>query len=90
MEIPNGIRPDHPDWFIQFARNGRWGTCGGCPRDTDKHAYPEFCPDTDRYDHQLTIDSLVETYKSYTRRLHSEVSASTFIRPANPGQNPQT
>jgi|GEM_PF-4849191 len=47
------------DGLLQFYRNGRWGTCVDCPSDSDGKAYPEFCRNTDRYDHQLRIDSLV-------------------------------
>lgn len=51
------------DAFRQFSRNGRWGTCVCCPRDSDGNAYPEFCLDTNRYDHNLTVDSLAEQSK---------------------------
>jgi hypothetical protein len=50
------------DDFRQFSRNGRWGTCAGCPRDENNHAYPEFCQSTDRYDHHLTIEQLSESF----------------------------
>lgn len=55
------------DSFRQFARNGRWGTCGGCPHDEEGRAYPEFCASTDRYDHRLTVEDLAETYRRYER-----------------------
>ncbi len=55
------------DCFLQFSRNGRWGTCGACPRDSDGHAYPEFCAFTERYDHQLSVDELAEAHKAYTQ-----------------------
>jgi len=55
------------DCFRQFMRNGRWGTCAGCPRDNQNHAYPEFCSNTNRYDHQLTLDGLAENYKIYMK-----------------------
>lgn len=51
------------DGFRQFARNGRWGTCGGCPRDTTGQAYPEFCEYTDRYDHNLSAAGLAEVFE---------------------------
>lgn len=51
------------DSLRQFSRNGRWGTCAGCPRDSWGHVYPEFCKDTDRYDHQLTAKDLAEAYE---------------------------
>lgn len=53
------------DCFRQFSRNGRWGTCGGCPRDVQGNAYPEHCADTDRYDHHLTATGLAETWDIY-------------------------
>jgi hypothetical protein len=53
--------------FKQFIRNGRWGTCAGCPRDEDGNVYPEFCGYTERYDHQLNIDGLAHYYKAHTR-----------------------
>jgi hypothetical protein len=46
------------DHFHCFARNGRWGTCGDCPRDAEGHAYPEFCEHTRRYDHHLDVNML--------------------------------
>lgn len=51
--------------FDQFIRNGVWGTCTDCPRDNKGNAYPEFCENANRGDHQLTIKELVELYKSY-------------------------
>lgn len=51
--------------FAEFARNERWGTCVACPQDTNGVPYPEFCAYTDRYDHQLTGESLIETYHNY-------------------------
>ena len=55
------------DGILQFYRNGRWGTCCGCPRDTDNKAYPEFCANTERYDHQLTAKELADCHDRYTR-----------------------
>jgi hypothetical protein len=49
--------------FKQFMRNERWGTCGSCPRDSEAVVYPEFCVNTKRYDHNLTIEKLVEFFK---------------------------
>lgn len=54
---------DLRDAFMQFARNNRWGTCGDCPRDDERHVYPEFCKFTDRYDHRLDLNSLVFQWK---------------------------
>lgn len=51
--------------FLQFSRNGRWGTCASCPHDTQGNVYPEFCCNTERYDHQLTVDDLTEQFKQY-------------------------
>ena len=45
---------------LQFSRNGRWGTCASCPRDSDGKVYPESCENTKRYDHNLDFDGLVE------------------------------
>ena len=36
-----------------LARNGRWGTCTIC-----ENVDPGLCPDTNRFDHQLTPASL--------------------------------
>lgn len=55
------------DSFRQFSRNGRWGTCVGCPRDTAGHAYPEFCADAERYDHKLTAAQLAESFEHYRK-----------------------
>ncbi len=38
---------------ICLSRNGRWGTCGDCPRDEDGFPQPESCVNTARYDHWL-------------------------------------
>lgn len=53
--------------FQQFARNGRWGTCASCPRDRSGHVYPEFCAETERYDHRLTLPQLAEQYERAAR-----------------------
>ena len=58
-ELPTIIK----DSFVQFSRNGRWGTCGACPRDSNNAVYPEFCKDTDRHHHQLDVDELARSYK---------------------------
>ena len=55
------MRDRTKDFFRQFMRNDRWGTCGYCPRDSAGHVYPEFCVETERYDHQLTIADLSKT-----------------------------
>lgn len=48
--------------YRMFARNGRWGTCVGCPRDSEHMAYPEFCQFTTRYDHWLNAARLAERF----------------------------
>lgn len=35
-----------------MLRNGRWGTCVGCPRDGNS-VHPEICSETRRYDHNI-------------------------------------
>ena len=55
--------PSLIDAFHQFARNGRWGTCGECPRDVNGNAITEACPNTNRHDHQLDINGLAKRYK---------------------------
>lgn len=54
------------DAFRQFSRNGRWGTCSDCPRDTHGRAYPEACRETSRDDHALDVDALAEQFKRRT------------------------
>ena len=49
---------DMADSFRQFSRNGRWGTCCDCPKDTAQRSYPEFCKNAHRYDHFLTVNDL--------------------------------
>ena len=63
------VAPDTAEQFVQFSRNGRWGTCVDCPRDVDGHVYPEFCKHTERGDHHFDIDSLVEQHKHYVARV---------------------
>lgn len=58
---------ERADAFRQFSRNGRWGTCVACPRDTRGDAYPEFCAFTERYDHLLNAQSLAENFDSFAR-----------------------
>lgn len=55
------------DSFSQFMRNGVWGTCVDCPRDSNENAYPEFCEHALRSDHQLEANDLFETYASHSR-----------------------
>ena len=55
------------DGFACFMRNGRWGSCGNCPRLTDGTVLPELCPDTDRSDHQSTLEGLVDQYNRWRR-----------------------
>jgi len=58
----------------QMKRNGRWGTCSGCPRETVNDIeeltyghgnakvrfFPEQCSNTNRYDHWFGVDALDE------------------------------
>lgn len=48
----------------QFRRNGRWGTCVDCPK-IEGRAYPELCVNTERGDHNLTLEELVEHYRIF-------------------------
>lgn len=57
--------PSIVDGFNQFARNGRWGTCVSCPMTSDNKAIPEACENTDRYDHQLTLEQLSGAYTQH-------------------------
>lgn len=59
------MKPRIQDAFLPFARNARWGTCGVCPRDSNGHAYPEFCVETQRSDHQLGVDELARAHKAH-------------------------
>lgn len=45
--------PNHHDRDALLARNGRWGTCGACPRGDDGRVEPERCEYTSRSDHNL-------------------------------------
>ena len=58
--------PSIVDGFRQFARNGRWGTCGFCPKDSEGHSIPEACEHQARYDHNLTAEQLAEVYKNHS------------------------
>lgn len=51
--------------FVMFSRNGRWGTCGDCPQDAAGNLHPEFCGNTDRYDHHLTAMNLAQTWSNH-------------------------
>ena len=43
------------DAWACFARNGRWGRCVDCPPGAYEFpGGPEFCCNTDRYDHHIT------------------------------------
>lgn len=48
------LPPDHHSRAELIARNGRWGTCGACPRDMLGKVFPERCQFTDRYDHNIS------------------------------------
>lgn len=62
-----------------FARNGRWGTCVECPRAYDGEVFPEFCPNTARYDHQLTLASLTEYYERNLERGRELLARNGYI-----------
>jgi protein gp37 len=49
---------DHHHRALLLARDGRWGTCSGCPRDDDGTPHPKRCQYTDRYDHNLEDDRI--------------------------------
>ncbi len=57
--------------FHAFGRNFRWGTCGECP--TTQHETginyirPELCKNTQRYDHQYDLKSLMEQFALYQK-----------------------
>jgi len=57
--------------FKMFTRNDRWGTCGDCPIDSEGNKYPEFCENTERYDHHLSFDELNEAYRR-ARKLEND------------------
>lgn len=59
MKLANALNVIR-DPLTQFGRNGRWGTCVDCPRDNLGLSYPEFCANTTRLDHQLTIEDLAK------------------------------
>lgn len=61
------ISSEVKDSFVQFSRNGRWGTCASCPRDDNNVAYPEFCENTNQADHNLNVDQLAEQHKNYLK-----------------------
>lgn len=57
---------EHRDAFMAFARNGRWGTCANCPKDSEGKRYPECCRNTDRPDHMLALPELAHEFnKTY-------------------------
>lgn len=45
-------------------RNGRWGTCGTCPR-RGRDVFPEECQFTDRYDHHIASRELGRIYQHH-------------------------
>ena len=38
-----------------------------CEGDSAGNAYPEFCDDTDRYDHNLGAHGLADNFEAYRR-----------------------
>jgi hypothetical protein len=69
FDIERRLRERHQAAFVMFGRNGRWGTCASCPRDVNGNVYPEMCEYTERYDHNLTLGSLVEQYENSKKSL---------------------
>lgn len=53
------LDPDHHHRAALMQRNGRWGTCSGCPRDGTGMPYPERCEHAARHDHHLVALSWV-------------------------------
>ena len=51
-----------------FARNGRWGTCSECPRDSDGRVLPELCQHTGRGDHHLQLHALADMHCNHAAR----------------------
>lgn len=62
-----------------FTRNGRWGTCAGCPRAFDGEAFPEFCEFTERYDHQLTLTALTESHERELVKAREMLARNGYI-----------
>jgi hypothetical protein len=56
VDLSQWIR-DHHERNTLLARNGRWGTCVGCPQ-TASRKIPEACANSARYDHQLEDDRI--------------------------------
>lgn len=60
------MNPDLADAFVQFSRNERFGTCVDCPRQVRgnvREAYPEFCVNTKRHDHNISFAELIAAYE---------------------------
>lgn len=65
--------------LADFERNGRWGTCSGCPDD------PAQCEDFDRTDHRLTNNDLDEAIGFHVRKTYLTVSrAAPAAAPSGP------
>lgn len=67
VEHAKRVHAQFRDDFVQFARNRRWGTCVACPKDNDGNKFPERCGFTERHDHQLDFEELVDSYRRYLR-----------------------
>jgi hypothetical protein len=65
--------------FEIFARIGRWGDCGGCPRSGGK-VYPEFCEFTTRYDHKLDAGGLAFQYERAVKAGEERVRREQEVR----------
>jgi hypothetical protein len=71
MKTHKEIRRNIKECFHLFARNGVWGTCVDCPTNGDGQIQPELCENFDRYDHRLTLTSLVEQYNFALNETHN-------------------
>lgn len=63
-EVHRKVMEEMADSFRQFMRNGVCGTCESCHRDSNNHAYPEFCQNKTRDDHLIDPKEMFEHYES--------------------------
>lgn len=69
------------DYFRQFSRNGRWGTCADCPRNYRGDVFPELCIHTDRDDHHLNAKTLADSWDSYFKGNAQWISTKSPVIP---------
>lgn len=75
---------DHHDRNDLLVRNGRWGTCGACPREGGR-VHPEKCLYTDRGDHRLDATSAaMELIMLFKQGRPEEVQRVDPSRPDDP------